>query len=494
MAIGCRSASCENSTAGIFGTGLTFVLFAVLLSAVLTLPLMEFMSLSRRSGLSAVEAAIFSLSAGDLAGLVLPKLGVYYELIVYLGVVPLLLAVLGIGAQECFLDALVAVLAGLFALGPHTPFFPLVVRVVPLLGWLRVPSRVWFFGALAIAVLASYGADRLLGGEWDAWLRRWLPPGALGLSLAAVLLAGGMALALKPFPPGLVVLGIFLPIGLGVIALIFTAKLAPRTGLTMLTLLLVIDLMWAGSHQLSTAPLPPARPAESWLNAQDGLFRVYSPSDSLPFPSMLEQVNGVNPLHLDSMAQYIGEAAGYTTGSYSVSLPDIYIDAETALEIRQAAAHPDVDRLGLLNTRYLAAEFPLEAAGLKEARSFGSTIVYENLMAFPRAWMENGQVEALVWTPNHITLSAASNEGGRLVLSEVMYPGWMVSVDGRNVPMETAYGVLRGVTLPSGSHEVRFVFRPISLYLGAGITVMGWLALALCLRMKPRETQVETSD
>jgi len=466
------------------GAGLAFVGFTGLLSAGLTLPMLELMSLSRRSGLSPVEAAIFSLSPGDLAGLVLPKLGVYYELIVYLGAVPLLLAALGVTRRNWFW-ALVAALAGLFALGPNTPLFPLAVRVVPLLGWLRVPSRVWFLGGLAAAVLASYGADRLLAGNFFGALRRWLPLGAAGLSLAAVLLAGGLAFALEPCPPGLAALGIFAPLSLGVTALIAAGRLTPRGGLAALAVLLAADLVWAGSHQLRAVPLPPTVPAESWLEAQEGLFRVYSPSGSLPFPSSLEQVNGVNPLHLESMAQFIGEAAGYAVGSYSVSLPDMYIDADTPQEIRQAAARPDAALLGLLNTRYLAVDFPLESDGLEEVFVSGSTIVYENLQAHPRVWMDNGRVEEIRWTPNHITVSVNSDEGGLLVLSEVMYPGWRVWVDGRGTPIETAYGVLRAVRLPPGAHTARFAFRPVTVYVGAGLAGAGWLALVLILRSRP---------
>ena len=468
------------------GAGLALLLFAVVLSAGLTLPLLEFMGLSRRSGLSPVEAAIFSLSAGDLLGSVLPKLGIYYELIVYPGLVPLLLVVPGLRRRNGFW-VLVAVLAGVFALGPNTPFFPLAVRVVPLLGWLRVPSRVWFFVVLAIAVLASSGADWLLAGEFSAALRRRLPLAAAGLSLTAVLLVGSILLASKSVPPGLAALGIFLPLSLGIITLIVKAKLSPQTGLVMLTFLLLADLGWADSHQLSAVPLPAMAPAESWLDTQEGLFRVYSPSDSLPFPSSLEQVNGVNPLHLDSMAGFIGEAAGYTTGSYSVSLPDIYVDEDTPPEIREAAARPDLEQLGLLNVRFLAADFALESSGLNTVAAFGDTILYENPLVRPRAWMETGRVENMVWTPNRITLSVDSETGGRLILSEVMYPGWSVSVDGDVVLIETAFGVLRSVTLLPGKHRVVFAFRPTSVYVGAGLAGLGWLALAFSVFIKPRK-------
>ena len=62
------------------------------------------------------------------------------------------------------------------------------------------------------------------------------------------------------------------------------------------------------------------------MELQRGLFRVYSPSYSIPMPNLLQQANGVDPLHLAKYADYIGKASGISTGGYSVSLPDIYID------------------------------------------------------------------------------------------------------------------------------------------------------------------------
>ena len=51
---------------------------------------------------------------------------------------------------------------------------------------------------------------------------------------------------------------------------------------------------------------------------------------SIPMPNLLQQANGVDPLHLAKYANYIGKASGIITGGYSVSLPDIYIDENTS--------------------------------------------------------------------------------------------------------------------------------------------------------------------
>ena len=73
-------------------------------------------------------------------------------------------------------------------------------------------------------------------------------------------------------------------------------------------------------------------------------------------------------------------------------------------------------------------------------------------------------MEVARWTPEKIELHAQGP--GLLILSEMAYPGWSVSVDGNPTDLEIAAGLLRGVYLEEGEHEVIFFYRPFSLYLG----------------------------
>jgi hypothetical protein len=65
------------------------------------------------------------------------------------------------------------------------------------------------------------------------------------------------------------------------------------------------------------------------------------------------------------------------------------------------------------------------------------------------------------------------------VLSEIVYPGWQVWVDGAPQPVDTYNGLLRSVRLSPGDHRVVFAYRPSSLYLGlAGFALAGLYLLA----------------
>jgi len=64
-----------------------------------------------------------------------------------------------------------------------------------------------------------------------------------------------------------------------------------------------------------------------------------------------------------------------------------------------------------------------------------------------------------------------------MVLSDTYYPGWKATIDGEEVEIHEAYGALRGVVVPAGSHEVRFSYHPTLVYIGAFLTLSGILAL-----------------
>ncbi len=57
------------------------------------------------------------------------------------------------------------------------------------------------------------------------------------------------------------------------------------------------------------------REAAEWLAAQPGPFRTYSPSYSLPQPAAIEaglqQIDGVEPVHLTYYDQFMAVAGGY---------------------------------------------------------------------------------------------------------------------------------------------------------------------------------------
>ena len=84
-------------------------------------------------------------------------------------------------------------------------------------------------------------------------------------------------------------------------------------------------------------------------------------------------------------------------------------------------------------------------------------------------------------SPERITVELTANSPGVLVLADLAYPGWTARANGRPVPLLRADGLFRAVSLPAGTHQVAFRYRPASFYAGAALSAIGLLALLALL-------------
>ena len=105
---------------------------------------------------------------------------------------------------------------------------------------------------------------------------------------------------------------------------------------------------------------------------------------------------------------------------------------------------------------------------LKQTALFNETACLEVALANPLAFFEagNGQVSWLQWGPGSALLSAESQTGGKLVLSQANFLGWEATVDGNKAPIVPFCETLVAVYLPPGKHQVSFLFnKPALRYL-----------------------------
>lgn len=79
-------------------------------------------------------------------------------------------------------------------------------------------------------------------------------------------------------------------------------------------------------------------------------------------------------------------------------------------------------------------------------------------------------------TPEELEISTDTTSGGILVLADTFAGGWQAYVDGARSPILQVNGLFRGVYLPSGKHTVVFTYAPLSVTLGfliTGLAVLG---------------------
>ena len=84
------------------------------------------------------------------------------------------------------------------------------------------------------------------------------------------------------------------------------------------------------------------------------------------------------------------------------------------------------------------------------------------------------------YAADEVSLSVES-KGGLLVLSDLYYPGWKVTVNGKDEDIIRVFGALRGVQIKSGKNEVLFTYRPLSFYAGIIISVATFILWMLYL-------------
>jgi hypothetical protein len=88
-----------------------------------------------------------------------------------------------------------------------------------------------------------------------------------------------------------------------------------------------------------------------------------------------------------------------------------------------------------------------------------------------------GDVQIMYYGENRIEAETRGG-GGLLVFSEIDYPGWQVTVDGKRAELLRADYVLRAVCVASGEHRVVLRYAPSLLKVGAIVTGLALLSVA----------------
>ena len=88
---------------------------------------------------------------------------------------------------------------------------------------------------------------------------------------------------------------------------------------------------------------------------------------------------------------------------------------------------------------------------------------FEKVLGQSAAHDSTDVVSITAYQPNNLKYTAESKNGGLVVFSEIYYPGWTATVDGKPAELGRVNYILRALPLPPGKHEVVLDFHPASV-------------------------------
>lgn len=89
--------------------------------------------------------------------------------------------------------------------------------------------------------------------------------------------------------------------------------------------------------------------------------------------------------------------------------------------------------------------------------------------------------------PEYVVIDATLHCRGMVIVSDAYSRDWVAKVDGQRVPLYAAYSIIDGVVANAGQHRIELLYRPISFYLGASLSVASILVIFLIGRFTRRE-------
>ena len=384
--------------------------------------------------------AEYSLGIRAIPGMLIPGLALHANS--YIGSVALGLALVAVWFRRGYLFTLVAVFALLLALGKNTPVHWLAYRFIPLVEKARYP-------AMAI-VLAQVGISVLVA-EALSLPRELLRKAALFFALAGTI---GLVLYFTLDHPAGHPSWVVAVVGLGMAAVL-------RWGKASLVAVLALFLVEAAIY-----PPPIIRPREfpgsyasliesqadiaDFLKRQPGWFRVSFDEDVVPY----------NFGDLYGIEQFDG---------YFASMP---------LRFNRALGQPSTPRL--YGVQYRVAKRPSNPGQVEVFQSRSGAKVFrvsgiaEPLWVYrDRPCAQADQLRVVSRVPNASVFEARLGCPGLVVTGDPWYRGWRARVDQRRVPIQEFEGGVRAVKVEAGIHQVEHSYRPNSVYLGTGMTVLG---------------------
>jgi hypothetical protein len=86
-------------------------------------------------------------------------------------------------------------------------------------------------------------------------------------------------------------------------------------------------------------------------------------------------------------------------------------------------------------------------------------------------------VAVVKYEPQRVELRVSLERPGVVILADVYYPGWRLTIDGRTAPIFRANRMMRGAAVLAGEHTLIYTYEPDSFRIGAIVSLVGVIVL-----------------
>lgn len=428
----------------------------------------------------------------------------YGEMVGYVGVGGLLLALIGIGSQTMFWLFMV-IISLLFAVASPVAYLPFQLHL-PLISSLQ-PTRLLVIIDFSLSVLAAYGLSAITDTIKHKKAFQWV---SVLFLLLVVLWFGAFAPKLFGIPLDKVILikrNLVVPtvifIGSGLLLMLLITLKRHNKFLPLLTsciiLFTVVDLFrfgWKFTPFTDTSYFFPTTKIISYLQKQPKPFRIMTTDDRILPPNVnefygIESINGYDPLYSSRYEEF---AAAMGRGSPNISPPFGFNRILVPKNVQSPL-------LPLFNVQYVLSFDDLSRMGFQKVLTEGKTMLFVAPNFLPRAYLveqpiflinkqaimnklynpafkpgisavveypvqtinvpltTSETVEIKRYADDQISFKVSTMVPRLLVVSNSYISGWHAYIDKKATAIYRTNYVFMGVLVPTGSHSVDLIYR-----------------------------------
>lgn len=312
---------------------------------------------------------------------------------------------------------------------------------------------------------------------------------------------------------------IFIILSAGVILGFIFEKIRKEYAILIITLLVLIDLWTVDKRYLDADHFE--RPstiqksfmpttADAFILKDHSDYRVFNFmgafNDNTPTSYFHKSIGGYHGAKMERYQELIDSCIYPELSEFSAAGQK----AKSVEELQKALDSTPLPALDMLNTKYLIynpdadplinqnalgnswfVEEPVMAENANFELSLVKTldpskqatidkVFKDQILKSSYPVLANEKIELTSYQPDELLYKSHATEEKLAVFSEIYYPaGWKCYIDGKESKYFRTDWVLRGMIVPAGDHEIKFVFRPSSYYVGNKVSLASSILLIL---------------